>query len=268
MLFDYHMHSNFSADSTTSMEQQIIQAETRGLDEICFTEHMEYDFHLGAWHADILAQHKYYNEMPAHKVRLKLGAEVGVSCSNENIARLRKEVQEYNLDFVLLSLHQFHNTDPIHEDLFAGNDYKVLLKEYFSELYARMRIFGADSFSALAHIDYMAKGYGKQRLPEGRLKYCYAEDEIDAIFKYLIEHGKCIEINTSTYRGITDGNFPGLDWLKRYHDLGGDYVTIGADAHSPEYVGFCIEDAMALAKEAGIRYIATFDKMKPIFHKI
>ena len=40
MLFDYHMHSNFSADSTTSMEQQIIQAETRGLDEICFTEHM------------------------------------------------------------------------------------------------------------------------------------------------------------------------------------------------------------------------------------
>jgi histidinol-phosphatase (PHP family) len=44
MRCDYHLHSSISADSTTSPFQQIKRAEALGLDEICFTEHLEIHF--------------------------------------------------------------------------------------------------------------------------------------------------------------------------------------------------------------------------------
>lgn len=262
------MHSSFSADSNTPMEQQISRAQSLGLDEICFTEHLEYDFHLGDWHSDLDAQRKHFHKIGPCQITVKLGAEIGVSCSPENLIRLQSEVKEQPLDFVILSIHKFHDSDPIHEDLFAENDITLTIQEYLSLLNERMRMFGSDHFSALAHIDYLAKGFGQKYLPGGCMKYWHAPNEMDSIFRYLIENGKCIEINTSTYRGIKDGNFPGLDWLKRYRELGGDYVTIGADAHIPEHVGLFLKEAMELAKEAGLRYIATFNQMKPTMHKI
>ena len=42
MFCDYHVHSEFSDDSRESMEKQIGQAIALGLDEICFTDHVDY----------------------------------------------------------------------------------------------------------------------------------------------------------------------------------------------------------------------------------
>ena len=43
MFYDYHVHSNFSPDSKTSMTKMIETAINLGLKEICFTDHMDYD---------------------------------------------------------------------------------------------------------------------------------------------------------------------------------------------------------------------------------
>ena len=42
MLADYHMHTEFSDDSTCPMEKAIQTAIAKNLDEICFTEHIDY----------------------------------------------------------------------------------------------------------------------------------------------------------------------------------------------------------------------------------
>ncbi|MEG0366857.1 MAG: PHP domain-containing protein, partial [Coprobacillus sp.] len=42
MLADYHMHSNYSNDSTYELEDLVIEAIRQGLDEICITEHSDY----------------------------------------------------------------------------------------------------------------------------------------------------------------------------------------------------------------------------------
>ena len=42
MIADYHIHSEFSDDSTCPMETVIQCAIARQLDEICFTEHIDY----------------------------------------------------------------------------------------------------------------------------------------------------------------------------------------------------------------------------------
>lgn len=42
MFADYHVHTNFSDDSDYPMEQVVQDAIALGMDEICFTDHVDY----------------------------------------------------------------------------------------------------------------------------------------------------------------------------------------------------------------------------------
>ena len=44
ILYDMHLHSDFSSDSTTPVGKQIESARQTGLHGICLTDHMDYDF--------------------------------------------------------------------------------------------------------------------------------------------------------------------------------------------------------------------------------
>lgn len=85
------------------------------------------------------------------------------------------------------------------------------------------------------------------------------------IFSYLSKNGKGIEINTSAW---WDDPCWGEDVLKLYRDLGGQYITTGSDAHRSDRVAKRIKEAEKLAAAAGIPLIATFQRMKPIFHPL
>ena len=61
MYSDSHLHSSFSSDSDTPMEEMIQTAISKGLSSMCFTEHQDLDFPPGefdflvdmdAYHAD------------------------------------------------------------------------------------------------------------------------------------------------------------------------------------------------------------------------
>ena len=41
---DFHLHTNFSTDSKTPMEEMITSGMKKGLKTMCFTEHMDYDY--------------------------------------------------------------------------------------------------------------------------------------------------------------------------------------------------------------------------------
>ena len=41
---DYHMHTNFSSDSDTAMEDMIEKAILLGLKEIAITDHLDYQY--------------------------------------------------------------------------------------------------------------------------------------------------------------------------------------------------------------------------------
>lgn len=52
-------------------------------------------------------------------------------------------------------------------------------------------------FDVLGHIDYIVR-YGKEK--EKYYSYTKFSDEIDEILKYLIAHGKGIELNTAGFK--------------------------------------------------------------------
>ena len=98
-------------------------------------------------------------------------------------------------------------------------------------------------------------------------RYRNAPDELDALFMYLISHGKGLEINTSSKTPY--GFFmPDEDIMCRYHELGGEIVTIGSDAHTPDRIGEHYTAACQMLRRAGMRYVCTYENHNPIFHRI
>ena len=53
--------------------------------------------------------------------------------------------------------------------------------------------------------------------------------------------------------------------LKRYHQLGGEIITVGADAHTPDKVAYDFDKAFAILKDCGFRYYTSFKDRKPEF---
>lgn len=56
--------------------------------------------------------------------------------------------------------------------------------------------------------------------------------EVEEILRTLIQNGCGIELNTN--RGSTP--LPDATWLRLYRSLGGEIITLGSDAHTPDYV--------------------------------
>ena len=62
MLWDTHMHCHFSGDSDTAPEDMIKASIEKGLNGICFTDHLDYDYkeHPGMFDLDV---DSYYKEI-------------------------------------------------------------------------------------------------------------------------------------------------------------------------------------------------------------
>ena len=90
------------------------------------------------------------------------------------------------------------------------------------------------------------------------------EEQLRHVMRRAIEKGLGIECHTNRgHLPLPDGK-----WLKMYHELGGELITLGSDAHTPEYISCAMEARQELLKDCGLRYFATYDRKKPIFHKI
>ncbi len=174
--------------------------------------------------------------------------------------------QWYSLQFK--NKETYHDLDPYIEAFFLEEDPVERCRAYLQDLLHCLKRIDPKLFSGLAHLDYLAKGFGAKYLPGGVFRYEYAPEEMDALMTYAIENGKCIEINTSSPQSLRGADAPALTWLRRYRQLGGQFVTIGSDAHRADRFGENIRLALELAKEAGIDYVATYSAMEPVLHKI
>ena len=117
-------------------------------------------------------------------------------------------------------------------------------------------------FDVLGHIDYVVR-YGNGKA-EGYSYQKYA-DEIDEILKAVIERGKGIELNMAGLKYGLPFAHPHPDILKRYRELGGEIVTVGADGHRPEHIAWEFDKACDILKGCNFKYYTEFKERKPIF---
>lgn len=262
-MFDYHMHSNFSADCSVSTEDMVIGAIKKDLQEICFTEHIDYDypdkdfifeFDLKLYAQEIKRLQAKYSGI----IRIKKGIELGLE--PYLIPRYEKLMSEETFDFVICSMHTTDRMGLHSGDLFKSRTIDEAYEVYYEELLECVRNF--KQFSVLGHLD-LVKRYTIDQQPDNNF-----HEIITEIFKEIIPAGKGIELNTSGKKYGLPSGMPSKDILKLYKDCGGEIITIGSDAHRESELAFDFKQSLELLNQIGFKYVATFNKQEPSFHLI
>ncbi len=263
MFWDQHMHCNFSGDSDALPEDMIKAGIAHGLSGICFTDHLDYDYpeEPNIFLLDFDNYFKVLSDLKekyADKISINIGIELGLQtqAAGQNLA----VAQKYPFDFIIGSSHVVNHMDPYYPEFFAGRNEDEAYMEYFESVHENIN--SSVDFDVYGHIDYVVR-YG----PNKNTFYTYEKfkDIIDEILSLLISKGKGIEVNTGGFKyGLGHPN-PTEDIIKRYRELGGEIITMGADAHSPEYVAYEFDKTAQIIKNCGFKYYTVFKNRKAEF---
>ncbi|MCL1950276.1 MAG: histidinol-phosphatase HisJ family protein [Turicibacter sp.] len=256
---DFHVHTHFSSDAKPSMEETVLQAIHMGLQEICFTDHVEFD-PAPPWDEEYLDVAVYAREINrlrgvyGDKLAIGMGAEIGYQ--PHVVSRMNEFAQSADFDFIICSLHSVDKLDFHTKKFMKGKTVAEGFQAYF-EAYLKC-VKDRPDYDVLGHFD-MLKRYASH---DGKQVFRDNYDLIKTTFKELIHQGKGIEINTSGYRYKLDHTLPTLDFLKLYKELGGEILTLGSDAHFKDHLADKFDVAAALAKEAGFSHYTRFEGRK------
>lgn len=266
MFYDYHMHSNFSPDSNTSMENMIEASINLGLKEICFTDHVDYDINqtdeFVVDYNEYLSKLELMKDKYKDKISIKKGIELGLQ--NHLIDKYKDDMKKYGsqLDFVICSMHAIDKNDMYYPDYFIGKTQYESYETYYKRLLDIVKNF--DDYCVLGHLDLVKRYGGYKDFLEDKLFI----DIIEDILKTAIERGKGIEINTSCFRYKLPDLTPSREIITLYKKLGGEIITIGSDSHSTNQIAYEFSQVQSILKDIGFNYLCKFDKMKPSFIKI
>lgn len=265
-LTDYHFHT-LCSDSPATLAQEAQAALDAGLREICVTDHWnlldQQGSHLPTvydW-APSLKQWEQTRDRWPGRLEIRLGIEVGNAVIDPAAVDASLTIPE--LDFVIGSLHS-QSAAAGGRGIFTAScecrkreDGVAILDDYMDML---EELVDTNGWDVLGHIIYP-------------LRYIPAEYELDLrpwwdrlaeVFRSAIRQGRGIEFNTSCGTTVEQWR----DALALYRGLGGEILTLGSDAHHPEFMGAAFPEAVELIRETGFRYLTVYHHRTPLFYRI
>ncbi len=238
MLFDSHIHTEFSADSEMKARDALARAEALGIG-LVFTEHI--DFSYQGKLSFIFSPEEYWAAYePLRGERLSLGVELGMVPGELDMAK--EFLARAPFDEVIGSIHLIDGGDIYEPSTYEGKTQTEVYRRYFTLM--RDMVRQNPYIDTLAHIDYIAR-YAPYE--QSSIVYADWQEEIDEVLRALIETDTAIEINTRRF----DDRLAMKELApiyRRYAELGGQYVTIGSDAHRSENVGAYLALAAQMAE--------------------
>ena len=268
-LADYHVHSSISPDARHSMTELAQAAVQAGLDELCFTDHVEpivwgstqlretgYD-----WEA-VKREFAAAQDAWGDRIKLRLGAELGDApwsfATSKDLIETAPE-----LDFVIGSIHmlseKFGGVDLYFFDPKDEEEARAGIADYLLQV-RKLARWGR--FTVLGHLTLPLRYLNENK--GFHLTFDGFEEEVAQVFRLLLEGGCGIELNTN--RGNTP--LPDEKWLRMYREMGGKLITLGTDAHDPAHVGCAIREGQDLLRRCGFTKYCTFEKQMPIWHEL
>lgn len=243
------------------MEEMVKSGIAAGLEAMCFTEHVDFDFrpfgreandkfslNADSYLYELLSLKKKYED----QIELLFGLECGMQphVARDNV----RFIKEHEYDFVIASVHICGGKDPYYPEYFEDKEEEEALREYLEETFRNIKVFG--NFDCLGHLDYIIR-YCKKM--DRQYEYAKYQDIMDKILSYLIDREKALELNTAGIRkGMTEMN-PRREVLKRYRGLGGELVTVGSDAHRAQDVASAFDKAQEFLEECGFDYYTVYN---------
>lgn len=265
MINDYHIHTHFSSDCQVNPEEYIERAISRGIKELCFTDHVDFDYPVEngneMFKIDVeqyFAQLSELKERYNDSIKIKIGVELGVNPSIYD--KNRDFVKAHPFDFVIGSSHIVNGIDPYSPSYWENKDIDEGIMEYYEAILHNVTFY--NDYDVYGHLDYVRR-YVRDK------SYVYVDskfyDITEMILKNIISKGHGIELNT---RGLQEGFTPFIPTiviLERYKQLGGEIVTIGSDSHKLRNLGYGFKTAKDILINAGFKYYTSYKDRKPTF---
>lgn len=267
IICDLHIHSNNSFDAKSTVDEICKTAVERGLYAVAVTDHCEAPYikcgencEFGSFDRQIpqsindtlIAKEKYRS-----KLKVLCGIELGEPV--HDTACTKQALAYGDFDFTLASVHNLKGMEDFFYLDFSKLDIDKILNMYFDEL---IETASFKHFDSLAHLTYPLR-YIKTTIGSVPSLEPY-QNKIDEVYKILIKNNKALEINVSGFFKGLGTSLPDENQIKRFKELGGQYVTIGTDAHECGFVGKGIETGIALAKKCGFKYYTIFENHTPV----
>ncbi len=270
MLFDQHMHCECSMDSSAPLSDMVKAAAEHGMARVCFTDHVDMDdprtgARTSAWKPDVPAireAHASYRADAVPGIEVRMGIELGEP--NHDPIGAREAADAAPWDLVLGSIHNLRDTPDFYFLRYASEEDCVKRnRTYLAEL---AELAAMDCYDVMAHIGYTSRYMRLQGFSAEVTAELYPE-ELQDVFRKLIRGGRGLEVNTS---GLRKGHttYPNASVLALYREMGGEIVTLGSDAHTPEDAGIGIREAEELLRTLGFLYVAGYKQRKPEFFRI
>jgi len=244
----------------------ILSAISLGVAEMAFTDHIDFLYKERPYPYQInydmyLKEFRRMKECYSKEIELTLGAEIGLnSYSNDTVNRL---IARYDFDFIIASCHDIKGGDLYYPEYYMGRDKSEVHLKYFKNVLECVK--NIENYSVFGHLDYISR-YGPYE--DKSVDYESLNHVIDDILKATISAGKGLEVNTSGYRYGIGAVYPDPRIIKRYKELGGEFVTLGSDAHRPEDIAMDFDKALAILKSAGFEKAHTYRKRKAVGYDI
>lgn len=249
-MFDTHVHTKYSADSEMELSQALIEAKKQNLGLI-ITEHIDVDCPNEKFRMiDLHSYFKEYEEYRGHNVLL--GIEMGMKI--DKVEEINKILVDNPFDYVIGSVHIVDYIDIFQHTFYEGRSKDETYKQYLDYMIHCLKTH--DNIDSLGHIDYISR-YSPYEDKE--IYYEDYSDYIDEALKILAFKEKAMEINS---RRLKDANTVKnlMTIYKRFYELGGRFVTLGSDAHTPEAVGKNLYKAKEIAEECNLKPVYFKDR--------
>ena len=134
ILADYHVHTDFSSDSTSPMVKQAIAL---GLNRVCFTDHMDLDFPKQYEQRFVFDVDKYWDKIDELREKYpQIQILKGIECGMQTGLGKRYEelISSYDFDFVINSCHVLYDMDPYYPEFWVERSEEDGIRAYFEQI--------------------------------------------------------------------------------------------------------------------------------------
>ncbi len=262
IITDLHVHSIHSSDAKNSIEENCLSALSKGITILGITDHIDIDYpgegvfsklNKDVYISDINECKKKY----VHDLTVLTGLEIGLQPHLKEITG--KISKDFDVDYIIGSTHCVMGEEISANGLFKKRGMIESYNRYFEAIIENISTI--DNFDILGHLDFIERYYPSD---DKILKYENHRELIDLILQILIDKKKALEINTSGYRYKLDKPHPSFEVIKKYKELGGEFICIGSDAHCANHIGADFDKAKNMLLQAGFTKYHYFVKRQPI----
>ncbi len=254
-MIDCHIHTSLCKHATGEMEEYVVSAVSKGLDEMAFTDHIPLDFpvlrdccmyerELEGYVRNVLDLKERYKA----DIAVKLGMEADYIEGEEE--RIGKIIELYPFDVILGSVHMMDGWAVDHPDYRYRFEEGNVLEIYRRYIYFLMKAVKTGLYDVMAHPDLVKK-----------MNFFPDNADITELFREVVDviadNDVCMELSSAGLRKPVREQYPGAGIL-RYAASRNVCVTTGSDAHSPGEVAADFDRMYSLLSDNGITAVCSF----------